>query len=336
MPLTWRTPIAAGLALALLAVSLPTSPTQAQVPDEAWLASTHERLDARIDGLVDVGVASEPVPHVAVLVDGEPPGDLDLHPHLDTRAYDVSAAQPLTEPAPVTHGPIVPVMLRTATDVPDEIRPGAWIVEPGPCTLAHILRDGVGDLYALTAGHCVSNEGVGGSVVMVTEAGPTGDTQVEIGETVAFRDDGPGQDYALVAIHDEHEDRVNPTMAGWQGPNGLVDGPEAGTVHHYGFGSAATWTHDATRCRAGASPGFWGATTYSFHGLVAFGDSGSPAQTASGDALGINTHISPFAFDGANLGTRADHAIAALSEETGKDLSLVTGDPQAPVCQLVG
>lgn len=254
---------------------------------------------------------------------------------------DVSVEEPqqiqqLGGPEELTHGPLVPVMLRTATDVPDEIRPGSWIVEPAPCTLAHVVADGSGDLYALTAGHCVDPGGVGSAVVMVTEAGPTGDAQIEIGEVVSSRNAGPGEDFALVAIHDDLEHRVNPNMVGWQGPTGLATESQAGTVHHYGFGSAATWAHHTTRCRTGATLGAWSSTTYNFQGVVAFGDSGSPAQTADGEALGINTHISPGSVDGVMLGTRADHALDQLDRATGLSLSIVTGDAQTPVCQVTG
>lgn len=301
--------------------------------DAAWLASQRERLDARMDGIVDVAIADDPDRHVAVLADGETPEALDLHDELPTRIYDVSDA------VPITHGPVMPVMLRTAFQVPSEIRPGSWMIEPAACTLAHIVEDAMGDLYALTAGHCVdtgapNDEDVGRTVTIVTDASPTGYETLDIGHVVAFENSGPGDDWALVAIDEGLEDRVDPNMVGWHGPTGLATEPEQGTLHHYGFGSGATWTTDATRCRTGVTDGTWGAATYTFHGLVAFGDSGSPAQSTSGQALGINTHLVPGSTSGLNLGTRTTWAIDQLEDRTGLELSIVTGDAQRLVCQV--
>lgn len=322
--------------IALLAPAMPAvAPVAAGSPD-GWIDATHDRLDDRFgDRLVDVGIAYEPEPHAAVLFDGSVPDDLgDLHPRLRTEGYDVSTAEPLT------HGPLMPVMLATAQDIPDGIRPGSWLIEPKACTLAHIAEDGQGDLYALTAGHCVDTDApddqdVGRTAKIVTDAGPSGHTELAIGEVVAFENQGVGDDYALIAIDDAVRGRVDASMVGWQGPSGVAEAPQATTVHHYGFGSGGTWAHDATRCRSGATIGFWGETSYAFFGLIAFGDSGSPSQTGSGAALGINTHLTFLPVFGNNLGTRTTEALSSLEAETGLSLSLVDGAPQATVCQAV-
>lgn len=334
-------PIAALVALTVVlagsfagAASTDAGEEAAEPIDEAWLSSTYDELHGIYgDRLVDVGIATEPVRHVAVLFDGPTPEDIvDLHPGLEERSYDVSDAQPLT------HGPIMPVMLRTAQDVPDQIRPGSWMVAPFACTLAHIVEDGSGDLYALTAGHCVDtdeprSQDIGRTVEIQTAAGMNGRARQAIGSVVDFENEGVGDDYALVDIDSEDEDIVDPNMVGWNGPTGVAETEEPGTVHHYGFGSGATWAHDATRCRTGATLGFWGSKAYGFAGLVAFGDSGSPAQTASGKALGINTHLG-FSFSGNNLGTRTTEAIDSLETRTGLSLSLVGGAAQASTCQF--
>lgn len=336
-----------GLALAatvlVVGTALPTGSTAAgaggEPIDDAWLQATHERLSAEHgEAFVDVGLAHEPDRHVAVLFDGPPPEPVpDLHERLATRAHDVSGAQPLS------HGELVPIMKRTALDVPDQVRPGAWMTEPADCTLAHVLEDAGGNAYVLTAGHCANSsaprhEDLGARVAIVTDTGPSGGANETVGTVADFVSDGVGQDYALIAIDAGDEHLVEPNMAGWQGPVGLAESEEPGSVHHYGFGSSGTWFHDATRCRAGSTPGFWGATSYAFHGLIGGGDSGSPAQTASGQALGINTHLGFAPTDpvfGNVLGTRTTHAIDSLEDRNGLSLSLATGAAQAPVCQVV-
>lgn len=329
------------LTVALVAGSIPVAagedPTTEPTVDEAFLAEAYERLEERLgERLVDVGLAETPTRHLVVLVDG-PALDRapDLHPEMDTRVVPVDGAKE------ITHGPLVPYMLRTSVDVPSTIRPGAWMIEPAPCTLSHVVEDASGGLYVLTAGHCTNTaaeraDDLGRPVEIVTDAGPTGHETLEIGTVLDFEDSGVGADYALVDVHAHLEDQVEPSMAGWQGPTGLADELPPGTVHHYGFGSAATWTSDATRCRTGVTGGplgYIGARSYGFTGLLAFGDSGSPSQNAEGEALGINTHLSFNATTA--LGTRATHALDALETRTGLELSLVDGDPQAPVCQLV-
>lgn len=326
------------LSAAAVPATASASPAEAAPIDDRWLETTYEHVrEQHGETLVDVGVVAEPDRHVAVLFDGSPPEPVpDLHPRLDTRAYDVSGAEPLA------HDPLVPVMTQTAVDVPDRVRPGAWMASPAPCTLAHVVEDAGGDLYVLTAGHCANTsaprgEDLGRSVEIVTEAGPTGASQERVGTVVDFVDEGIGADYALVAIDPDDQDDVDPNTVGWRGPTGVAEASAPGSVHHYGFGAGGTWIHDATRCRTGSTPGFWGANSYAFHGLIGPGDSGSPAQTAGGEALGINTHIDAYVGQlpfGNALGTQATHAIDSLEDRTGLSLSLVTGDPQASVCQV--
>lgn len=335
---TRRTGLALALgAVALIVASAPAGAESGPAVDERFLEDTYEKLEDELgDRLVDVGIAGGPDRHIALVLDGPAPETTpEVHPELDTRVHRVDGARELT------HGPIVPVMLRTSLDVPSAIRPGSWMLEPAPCTLAHVVEDGTGDLYVMTAGHCANtpasrSEDLGRPVEIVTQAGPTGHETLEIGTVLDFLDAGVGADYALIDVYENLEHRVEPSMAGWLGPTGLAEDPSAGTVHHYGFGSAATWTHDATRCRTGytdGQTGYQGVTSYGFEGVVAFGDSGSPAQTDDGAALGINTHLG---LGGAvALGTRASHAVDQLETRNGMDLALVDGAPQAPVCQLV-
>jgi len=273
--------------------------------------------------------------HVAVLYDGEAPADLaDLHPWLKTRAYDVSGFEP------VTHEPVVPVMKIGAQQIPDKIQPGAWIDTDGHfCTLAHAVKDAQGRAYMLTAGHCV--DGVGSRVKLLTRDGVLGIHEEEIGTVIAFRNQGIGWDFALVRIDLEDVPNVDPAMVSWGGPTGLAETPEAGLVKHYGFG-AATWPAHVSRCRTGITDvGYWGTTTFTFWGIVLWGDSGSASNTGSGDALGINTHlnafgavssgVSPF---GNNAGTRTSWALTYLEFLTGLDLEVWEATGQNDVCDV--
>jgi len=278
-----------------------------------------------------VGIASAPA-RVVVLVDGPVPDTLpDLHPALKTRGVNVQEARE------ISHGSIVPVMLDTAIDPPSQVRPGAWLIEPFACTLAHVVEDAQGGLYALTAGHCVDtdqprSEDVGARTTIVTDSGPMSEERLTFGTVLAFENRGLGDDWALIAVDEALEQRVESSMAGWQGPTGLAADGAPGTVHHYGFGSAATWTTDATRCRAGSTLGFWGAKSFGFESVILYGDSGSPSQSATGEAIGINTHL--VGNLGLAGGTLATEAIDEARQATGLDLSLVNGSPQRAVCQV--
>lgn len=232
-------------------------------------------------------------------------------------------------PSPATHDPVVPAMEILAQNTIEGIRPGAWMESPAACTFAFVVEDEDGKLYITTAGHCVNRVG---EAVTIREEG-------EIGTVVAFRDAGAEHDYALIVIHEEKYDRVDPTMIGWGGPTGLYTGGPGGlqgvqTLKHYGWGTA-TWMDHTSRCRlAAGSAGSWGSNTFSMFGTVLFGDSGSGTITADGQALGINTHLQPAVVNGVSTGPRFDHALDELSGLTGLQLSLVEGEPVNDVCDL--
>lgn len=229
--------------------------------------------------------------------------------------------------APASHDAVVPVMDLLAQNTVEGIRPGAWMEEPAACTFAFVVEDENGKLYITTAGHCVNHVG---QAVTIREEG-------EIGTVVAFEDAGAPRDYALIRIHEDKYDRVDPTMIGWGGPTGLYTDSPAGlqgiqTLKHYGWGTA-TWMDHTTRCRqAVANGGSWDSTTFSMFGTVLFGDSGSGTITADGLALGINTHIQTVATQGISKGPRFDHALDRLSTLSGLGLSLVEGGPVNEVC----
>jgi hypothetical protein len=150
---------------------------------------------------------------------------------------------------------------------------------------------------------------------------------------VAFRNAGVGRDYALVRIDAQHHGKIDPSMVGWHGPQGLATEPELGLVKHYGWG-ALTWQAHATRCRAGVTlPDWWGVTSFAFEGEVIWGDSGSGANTGSGKALGIITHLG--GIEGNSVGTRATHALQQLGAAIGRTLTIEDGRPILDACDVV-
>lgn len=226
--------------------------------------------------------------------------------------------------APATHDPIVPVMEAAAQNTQPGIRPGAWMGSPAACTFAFVVQDEDERLYITSAGHCVDRVG---DEVTIREEG-------RIGEVVAFRDLGTVHDYALIRIDAEKYDRVDPTMIGWGGPTGLYtgDGNDLQGLKHYGWGSA-TWYDHSTRCRlAVADSTHWTPQTFSMHGTVLWGDSGSGTMTDDGQALGINTHLNTAAWTGVSNGPRFDHVLDRLSAMTGHELTLVAGRPVQETC----
>lgn len=305
------------VAVAVVVVPVGQAPGGSAGPDPAWL---HEALPAYADlpGFVDVAYVREPTLHVGVLFEQDPPAAVpDLHPRLETRAYHVQAE-------PVTHDPVVPLYHLLAQDIPEGIRPGAWMTAPHNCTMSFAVQDGQGIPYLTTAGHCV--DAVGQAVHLKNE-GP-------IGEVVAFTDAGVGADYALVRIDEDNRSQVDPSVPGWGGPTGVARGADLDDgVKHYGWG-VLTWPLHESRCRSGAGPLLWGTKAFGFAGVAAFGDSGSDAMLGDGRAAGIVTHLSIAPWQGTVLGTRHTHAIDRLESRTGLDLTLMTGGPVADRCAV--
>lgn len=221
------------------------------------------------------------------------------------------------------------------------IRPGAWLLlltggGIGWCSLAHVYGSpGAYDIS--TAGHCGK---VGDTATVIAAFGNRGDLAgpvlLDFGTFAASRDGGLGNDWALIDIAPAYQGLVSPTMCFWGGPRGVytktgavvgVDFPNnqlvpnvtltpdptlAQTVVHYGHG---TGVGAGGTPRAGETIA-WGSTHYMFFGAISPGDSGSGANTLTGDTLGatmeaagIMTHlyIDPLMREGLGVmgGTRA-------------------------------
>lgn len=260
-------------------------------------------------------------------------------------AFQLLGAMPAIEPAdgsaprrvPLSHDAIVPAMELLAQDVPEGIRPGAWMSAPHNCTMAFVVRDSVSRLYITTAGHCAD---FAGQEVRVRGHGLIGHVAAT---RWAARGEGPG-DFALVAIPPEKYGEVDPRMAGWGGPLGLVRGqPEEDIAgRQYGWGYKHWFTHE-TRCREVTIRGAeWSQRSYGGVGALGFGDSGSPVILADGRAVGIVSGGDPFTpvvlpADPLEInptfgGSRLDWALHELEKMTGLKLRLVDGGPPVQTC----
>jgi hypothetical protein len=229
------------------------------------------------------------------------------------------------------------------------IRPGAWILlingnSIGWCSAAHVYGT-PGNYQISTAGHC----GKPGDIATVI--GAVGDHQVggvpvpvllDFGTFQTSHDAGLGNDWALISIYSQDQNLVTPTMAFWGGPVGMYTSqgdvldvqltgrqpqisanPNPALVQqivHYGHG---------TGVGAGGTPRSgtaiaWKPSYYMFFGAISPGDSGSGANTLTGDSLGDNreaagimTHvwIDPLLRQGVGImaGTRATQVQAPLA-----------------------
>lgn len=151
----------------------------------------------------------------------------------------------------------------------------------GTSKLAASTGSGV---YIGTAGHCSE---AGEEVTIIAAPG----VLMNIGRTVISIDNGVGDDFALVEIHPEMTEWVNPSMAVIAGPTGTSAPAFADPVLHVGHG-VAIGTGGTPRAGLtswigeGSESGGYGWT-----GAANLGDSGSGVRSASGEAVGNLTHL---------------------------------------------
>ncbi|HEX9824683.1 MAG TPA: hypothetical protein VGB51_09885 [Actinomycetota bacterium] len=247
--------------------------------------------------------------------------------------------------AQAVHGSMDPAVASYAGIGCLGIRPGAWllIIDGGGislCSMAHVYG-GAGAYDISTAGHC----GKGGATATVIAAvgnrsDVAGPVLLDFGRFSKSTDGGLGRDYALIDIDSAYQHLVTPTMCFWGGPRGTY-AREGGIVEvdwnhgevsvtpdpflaqpivHYGHGLGIG---TGGTPRAGAAI-HWGRTHFMFSGAIVFGDSGSGANTVTGDAVGANlqaagiiTHIyvDPLMRDGVGImgGTRATAVSGSLA-----------------------
>lgn len=168
------------------------------------------------------------------------------------------------------------------------------------CSLAHLYGTSIS-----TAGHCGKS---GDTATVIAAVGNNssiaGPVLLDFGTFKGSRDGGLGNDYAKIPITSTYMNLVTPTMCFWGGPRGVytksgatvsvnvlqgqisVDPdpflPQAIVHYGHGLGIGAGGTP-----RAGAAI-HWGSSHFMFFGAINFGDSGSGANTVTGDTVGAN------------------------------------------------
>lgn len=174
------------------------------------------------------------------------------------------------------------------------IRPGSWMVSPAGCTLNFVFgsvpddgTDGGGDgVYIGTAGHCTE---VGDEVTIVALPG----VLMNIGTTVTSVDNGIGDDFALIEIHPEMVQHVNPSTAHFGGPTAVGDPQFGDVVEHTGHGlvvgTGGTPRAGVTVYRGEGESNQ--SDAFAWDGVSTPGDSGSPVLELDGTAAGDLTHL---------------------------------------------
>jgi hypothetical protein len=137
-------------------------------------------------------------------------------------------------------------------------------------------------------------------------------------------------DFALVEIHPDDVDDVNPSVPHWGGPVGLdVDGIAGGeTVHSYGNSSlrlGITVLSPKTGLSLGTAGGGWTHRTYTASPGIP-GDSGSGLLDAEGNAAGVLSTLAIAPLAGSNNYSDLAKALEYANDQGGMDVELVEGE----------
>lgn len=190
---------------------------------------------------------------------------------------------------------------------------GTCIVYPAGCT-ANFVYSGGGQYYLGTAGHCVDR--VGQSVYAQVGTPGVGTSIANIGTVSKFRDNGVGDDWAVIAIRSGFA--VDPKLP-HGGPQGIYTGCTPTPVLHWGHGYGVAVAQGK---QEGGLATNWYDDGFGWTGFGAPGDSGSAVVTGTLQAAGDFTHlIIDTAYPGSDLaGTR----VTKILRDTG--LQLVNAD----------
>lgn len=227
------------------------------------------------------------------------------------------------------------------------VTPGVQTVTggAGQCTANFVFTDGQ-DVYVGQAAHCASLEAATASNGCESSAMPTGtevtvqgaenpgtlvysswETMKEVGEqdanTCLFND------FALVKLHPDDHDKVNPTMPFFGGPTGLnTTGTALGeVVHTYGNSELRLGIEllsPKNGVSTGTGAGGWTHNVYTVTPGIP-GDSGSGVIDGSGKALGILSTLMLAPLPASNEVTDLSRALNYANNHTSLDLRLVPG-----------
>jgi hypothetical protein len=213
---------------------------------------------------------------------------------------------------------------------PSAPTPGSSVVSAGTCEVfpagctANFIYSNGSQFYIGTAGHCV-NDTVGAAIYMQVNTPGVGASIANVGTVTQFVNNGPGDDFAVIAIKPGFA--VDPKLP-QGGPNGIYTGCAVTGVLHYGHGYAVAVAQGKLE---GGLATNWYDDGYGWTGVGAPGDSGSAVVTTGLQAAGDFTHliVDTGAYPGSDLaGTR----ITKILARTGLSLVNANGSltPTAP------
>lgn len=239
---------------------------------------------------------------------------------------DTDADGNATDPEPPTWPPLDQA----------RIRPGVEMtMGNAQCTAAFVLSSpDNATLYVATASHCVGGLSLGDPVAIggVNGAGTVAYCSwlytegADDDDVCPDSDDGfvlNSNDLALIEVRPQHRGTVHPAMLVFGGPTGLASSASTGT-HVLTYGDSGLRPGDAADPREGyvLSSSTWTTTTY-FAPPSLPGDSGSPAVTASGSAVGVLSGLAVVP-PGANTFVNLDAALAFAEDRAGLQVELKT------------
>ena len=194
------------------------------------------------------------------------------------------------------------------------IRPGGWLLllsggGIGWCSLAHVYG-APGSYDISTAGHCGKTGDIATAIAAFgNRGGLAGPVLLDFGKFATSHDGGLGNDWALIDVYAQYQNLVSPTMCFWGGPRGIYTktggiatlntrkgwqptgvtlNPDpflAQSIAHYGHGTGLGQAVGTPRLGEAIH---WGTSHFMFFGAISPGDSGSGANTVTGDTVGAN------------------------------------------------
>lgn len=216
----------------------------------------------------------------------------------------------------------------------------------GQCTANFVFTDASHNVYIGQAAHCSGTGGQTETDGCLAGTLPTGSTQVEVDgasqpgtmvynswETMqAVGETDPNacayNDFALIQLHPDDYDVVNPSIPIWGGPVGISDGAGLGEeVYSFGNSSLRLGIEQLSPkygVSLGTTGGGWTTPLYTLTPGIP-GDSGSPFLDASGQALGVLSTLSIAPTPASNNVSSIGPAIEYMLDNGGPQVTLAPG-----------
>lgn len=226
------------------------------------------------------------------------------------------------------------------------IHPGTQTyTEGGQCTANFVFTDAADNVYIGQAAHCSGTGGQtetngcdSGTLPTGTEVEVDGATQPGVmvynaWETMqAVGETDPNacayNDFALIQLHPDDHDSVNPSIPIWGGPVGISDGAGTGSeVYSFGNSSLRLGIEQLSPkygVSLGTTGGGWTTPLYTLTPGIP-GDSGSPFLDADGNALGVLSTLSIAPTPASNNVSSIGPAVEYMLANGGPQVTLAQG-----------